>query len=147
MSDVNPFEAPEERGYSSAVALDREYGGIGRLAYFGLSFLVGIVNNLLQFALMMAEQPAMVLVVILVAIVVSCYIVYLRLQNLGYSGWWVLGFIVPILNILVGLRCLAAPEGYADHKTLDTPGKVIIGLFLGLIAFAVLMLIVAVSLG
>jgi uncharacterized membrane protein YhaH (DUF805 family) len=82
------------------------------------------------------------LICTLVGLVATVVLGVQRLKNLGYSGLWVLGLIVPLLNILVALRCLAAPEGYADHKTLDTPGKVIVGLILGLfvilIAFVVL---------
>jgi hypothetical protein len=39
----------------------------------------------------------------------------------------------------VAIRLVAAPEGYAVHKTLDTPGKVIVGLAIG--AFLLLMAI------
>ena len=45
---------------------------------------------------------------------------------------------VPILNILVGVRALCCPEGYAHHKTLDTPAKVLIGIFIGLLVLVVL---------
>ena len=60
-----------------------------------------------------------------------------RLQNQGHSGWWVLGLIVPILNIAVSVKCIAAPEGYADHKTLDTSGKIVVGLLLAAIVLTV----------
>lgn len=72
--------------------------------------------------------------------VLSIWVTAKRLQNLGYSGWWVLGMLVPVLNIAVGVKCFAAPEGYADHKTLDTAGKVIIGSFLAMIVLTVVVL-------
>ena len=45
---------------------------------------------------------------------------------------------VPLLNIIVAVRCVAAPEGYADHKTLDTTGKIIVGIVIALIALLIL---------
>ena len=78
--------------------------------------------------------------VILVAVinfVITILISVKRLKNLGHSGWWVLGLFVPILNIVVSVRMLAAPEGYADHKTLDGPGKVIIGVLIGMFVMVI----------
>lgn len=138
MSDANPFAAPADRYEAVDVALEmRDYGGIGRLQYFGYSLLVGIINNVLQLVAASAELPAAVLVLTALGLIASIVLIVQRLKNLGYSGWWVIGFIVPILNILVGLRCLAAPEGYADHKTLDGPAKVILGIFVGVIVLAI----------
>ena len=54
----------------------------------------------------------------------------LRFRNQGSSGLWALGMFVPILNIYTGLRAMAFPEGYADHRTLDTPAKILIGVWL-----------------
>ena len=51
--------------------------------------------------------------------------------------------IVPIVNILVGVRYIACPEGYADHQTLDTAGKVIVGLFFAMIALVVLIVVLS----
>jgi uncharacterized membrane protein YhaH (DUF805 family) len=45
-----------------------------------------------------------------------------RLKNLGMSGWWVLGFLVPFLNLWLGFRCLAGPPDYAFAKKLDGVG-------------------------
>ncbi len=144
MSDHNPFAAPDDQ-FSPAQENfpQREYGGIGRAAYFGISFLVGIVNNILQYAAMQAQAAGIVLVLGLVGLVISIVLMVQRLKNMGYSGWWAAGIIVPFLNILVALRCLAGPEGYADHKTLDTAGKVIIGLFLGLIGLLLVFVVIA----
>lgn len=51
-----------------------------------------------------------------------------RLINLGMSGWWWLGNLIPFLNLWLGYRCFAAPSGYAYHKKLDG-----IGIFLAII--------------
>ena len=121
----------------------RSYGGIGRLQYFGYSFGIGIVNNILQAIAAAADAPIVILILAVLGLVASIVLIVQRLKNMGYSGWWAIGIIVPILNILVGLRCLAAPEGYADHKTLDTSGKVIIGVILGLFALVILIVVIA----
>jgi uncharacterized membrane protein YhaH (DUF805 family) len=141
MSSSNPYAAPDlPSDFERQVR--EEYGGLRRLPYFLISFGVGIVNNLIQFFALQQGVAILALICTLVGLVATVVLGVQRLKNLGYSGLWVLGLIVPLLNILVALRCLAAPEGYADHKTLDTPGKVIVGLILGLfvilIAFVVL---------
>lgn len=138
MSDANPFAAPYDRYEAVDAAVEmRDYGGIGRLQYFGFSVLLSIITNVLQFAIVSADLPAVGIVLGLLGLGGSIVLIVQRLKNLGYSGWWAFGFIVPILNILVGLRCLAAPEGYADHKTLDGPAKVILGIFVGVIVLAI----------
>ena len=45
-----------------------------------------------------------------------------RLENLGMSRMWFLGFFAPFLNLWVAYRCLACPAGYAYHKKLDGSG-------------------------
>ncbi len=137
MSDINPYAAPSQESMATEVFPDRDYGGIGRAAYFGLSFAIGVLNNIVQYAADKAGATGVVLVTAIIGLVVTIVLAVQRLKNLGYSGWWTIGLIVPILNILVGLRCLAAPEGYADHKTLDTAGKIIIGLVIGLFVLVV----------
>jgi uncharacterized protein (DUF983 family) len=62
---------------------------------------------------------------------------------MGYSSWWCLGAFVPILNILIYFRCMACPEGYAYHKTLDTPAKIIAGIILSLMALGVVVIVLA----
>lgn len=49
----------------------------------------------------------------------------LRLRNLGMSGWWSALRYIPFLNVWLLWRMLVCPEGYADHKQLDFPGKII----------------------
>lgn len=143
MSEYNPFAAPASTGYATENLQGRTYGGIGRLAYFGYSFLINIISGVLQAAMVAGEMGGLVLIVAVVGMVFGIWIAVQRLINVGLSGWWVLGLIVPILNIWVAVQCIAAPEGYAQHKTLDTAGKVIIGLFLG----AVVLVIAVVVLG
>ena len=151
MSEYNPFSAPPAfDDPASEIAAQRVYGGIGRLAYFGLSILIGIVSNVatsVVLSLVTPDQtPALIAVVVvaLLNLTASVTVIVLRLKNLGMNGFWVLGLIVPILNLVIAVRLIAAPEGYADHKTLDTPGKWIVGIFIGLFVLALVMIAVAV---
>jgi uncharacterized membrane protein YhaH (DUF805 family) len=52
-----------------------------------------------------------------------------RFQNLGMSGFWVLGLLVPLLNVWLGYRLLACPGGYAMRKKLDGAGKLVAVLY------------------
>lgn len=143
MSEYNPFAAPSEAGYATQNFQGRTYGGIGRLAYFGYSLLINIVSTALQFALAAGNMAGLILVVSVVGMIFGIWIAVQRLINVGLSGWWVLGLIVPILNIWVAVQCIAAPEGYAQHKTLDTAGKVIIGVFLGGVVLVIALVVLA----
>ena len=51
-----------------------------------------------------------------------------RLINVGMSGWWYLGNLIPLLNLWVGYRSFACPSGYAFHKKMDG-----IGIFLAIV--------------
>jgi uncharacterized membrane protein YhaH (DUF805 family) len=137
----NPFAAPQFASDPAVLNTDQSYGGITRLPYFLITVVATSVGGVLVG--ISSDDPTQVENrARIVGLVIQLLIAFPRLKNLGYSGWWALGLFVPILNLLVGLRCLAAPEGYADHKTLDGPGKVIVGLFIGLIVMGVLIAIV-----
>ena len=64
-----------------------------------------------------------------------------RFQNLAMSRVWMLGMLVPILNLWLGYRLVACPPGYAEHKKLGVLGvllAIIYGLpILATIAFGV----------
>lgn len=125
------------------------YGGIGRMAYFGYTFLAGVLFNVVTMGVGAAGQrnaeiaSALMLVGLVAYFVVLFVIVAKRMTNLGYNPWWCLGMIVPFLNILVGFRCIALPEGYADHRTLDTVAKIWCGLFLAMLLLIVLAVVFA----
>jgi hypothetical protein len=137
----NPYQSP----LNDAIALPvdeplREYGGIGRLAYVGYSFLAGVATNVLGMvagAIGAGNEllgPAVFAIALIAAVGLTIFITVQRLKNMGYSGWWSLLLFVPLVNILVGLRCLICPVGYADTKRLDRTGTIltviVVGLFL-----------------
>lgn len=145
MSTQNPFAVPETFGdIASDVGSGRTYGGIRRLPYFGYSVANSLISNVLSFAVAAGGIAEAALGIAILSFVVTIFVGVKRLENLGYSGWWILGLLVPLLNILVAMRMLAAPEGYADHKTLDGPAKAIIGVIIGLIVLVIGIFVVAV---
>ena len=149
MSEYNPFQAPPgfEETPAAEFVPNNDYPGIGRLAYFGLSVLFNIVFQVLfyivdQAGLIKTPESAIVIGggILLLNFICAVTIIVLRLQNLGMNGFWVLGLVVPILNLVIAVRLIAAPAGYADHKQLDTPGKILVGLMIGLMVFGLALL-------
>lgn len=77
--------------------------------------------------------PAAAIVFVLMVITVK------RFQNLAMSGWWLLGLMVPILQVWLNYRLFACPPGYAYTKKLDAIGKVLATLYwLAVVASVVL---------
>lgn len=145
MSTDNPFAAPS---FNTELAIDRQqlrdYGGIRRLPFFLYGFLAYVLlTGTVILVVLFNGTVSMVLVAQIAFCIAGIWLTIHRLRNLGYGGWWTLGLFVPLLNILIWLRCVAAPEGYADHKTLDTPGKMVIGVFLGLFVLGVIGVVIA----
>ena len=131
MAETNVYDAPDSELALETVAGD--YEGIRRLPYFGYSLGVQVLVYLGMF--LVGESGFLFLMA--VSVVAGVWLAVMRLKNTGWSGWWVLGMFVPLLNFYVGIRALAFPEGYSDHKTLDTPAKILIGLFVGLFVLGI----------
>ena len=134
---LNPFAATTTPEAANPVALQRSYGGIGRLAYVGLTVLVNIVFNVVLL-LLVAEDTVLFMPVVLVDFGANLWIIAQRITNTGYSRWWCVAIAVPFLNILLAVSLIACPEGFADHRTLDTAAKIIVGLFLVMFALVVI---------
>jgi len=69
-----------------------------------------------------------------------------RFSNLGMSGWWILGNMVPLLQLWVGYRMVCCPAGYEFHRKLDGVGIFLAILYWGQLALgliAVVLLTVA----
>lgn len=132
MSDVY---APPQANLETDYNTDTDYPGLRRLPYFLYSAGVNIVYAIALFAIGTAagaeSAGAIGTVLIIAVLIASMVLVIKRLQNLGSSGWWAIGMFVPLLNFWIGIKTMAFPEGYDDHRTLDTAAKIIIGLFLG----------------
>jgi uncharacterized membrane protein YhaH (DUF805 family) len=74
-------------------------------------------------------------------LVMWAYFSIQRLRNVGMSGWWFLGYLVPFLNLWIAYRSYVCPPGYAFHRKLDAIGILFAILFwlivlAGLVALA-----------
>ena len=128
-----PYATP--KADLSTAATTRHYGGLRRLPYFG----IGIVLQLAQIGLAATGNEGLILAGLGVGIIGAIVTAVLRTQNIGGNKWWGLLIIVPLANLIIAVRCLIYPEGYADTRELDTAGKVIAGI----LALAVLLVVAA----
>ena len=146
-----PGRAPAHAPAGQPRQAPKEYGGIGRGMYFlgmiGANAVSLIAQVIGQSIVVQGARGLGVIVILLgsiVALVVSFVLVVKRLNNVGMSGWWSLLLLVPIANLIIGVRCLVCQEGYQDTKKLDTTGKVITGIVLGLFGLVVVGVLIAV---
>ena len=133
MAEQSVYAAPSaDLNTQSAVT---DYPGMRRLPYFGYSLAI----QFLYYAMLAAsgECPAMVMDALALMMGGSIYVLVQRLRNTGSNGWWAALIFVPLVNIYIGLKALAFPEGYDDHKQLDGPAKIIMALFLGSIVLGI----------
>ena len=160
MSDQNPYMAPEapletvQQGeYQPSIFT---FGGrIGRLRY--LAYGSGITLMLVGLYMVMvaiigaagafgAVSPESGLPIILIIVMSAFYIATFffsimfgkrRLNDLNRSGWWVLLFIIPVLNLLLAIYLIFFPGGkesnnYGLPPVQNSLGVKILGLFLPL---------------
>lgn len=123
----NPYSSPQAPtgAESDVLRATRHYGGIRRLPYLGIVIGMGILQNGLQRSMSFVDGTGSGnLIVTIVFLIASFFPVYYRLKNIGMNPWWCLAMLVPLLNLLVGVRCLVFQEGYADTKKLDRAGKI-----------------------
>ncbi|MEP2775993.1 MAG: DUF4339 domain-containing protein [Luteolibacter sp.] len=152
-----PPGAIHQQPVRSSYEVAAQYPGYGRLRYF-LTYMGGLIAfYVMLFVAIFAVAKGggdgmggaafgLVMVLSLGMMAFGFYIAYQRVKNLGMSGWALLWFIVPFMNIWMSWRMIACPAGYEDHRTLDTPGKVISGIIVGFFAlFVVANIIVAIS--
>ncbi len=135
-ASTEPYTPPEQESAEDIMSRQEDWPGARRRSYL---FTLLIFPFLWNFAIalstvMMREwfgpqilewiiQGAMfVPVIVVITVTVN------RFKNLGMSGWWWLGMMMPFLNIWLGYRCFACPSGYAFHKKLDG-----VGIFLAII--------------
>ena len=148
---VSPYLASEQIRRESST--DIVYPGYGRLRYFLTSMVVTVVTYAIMFAMIFAMLSGgsdglgiggpILVVLILAAVAVSFFIAYQRVKNLGMSGWALLWLLVPIISMWMAWRMVACPPGYEYHRTLDTAGKVISGIFAGFIGLMIIANIIA----
>lgn len=136
----NPYEAPQAPAFAGSTSLPEHYGGIGRLAYFGISLALIIMHVVASAVVLSLESMAAGIVALgdlAVLAVVSVVSAYYRLKNIGMNPWWCFLVLVPLINLLVMVRCTICQEGYQVTKKLDTAGKVLTFIVLGFFLLAV----------
>lgn len=104
--------------------------GIGRGAYFGLMILISLLTGLLG--------PELSILLI----IPSLFVGGMRFRNIGYSPWLIVLLIIPIVNLVVGYRCLAFPSNYAQTKQSDSAMKIVSGIYIFLIILLVLAFVI-----
>ena len=105
----------------------KSHGGIGRLAFLGITVLLWILQRLIRYGLPpSASSSSDVLwgIFIIFTCVVSVP-AYFRLKNAAMNPWTCLLLLVPILNLMILLRCFAYQEGYGEVKRLDKAGRIV----------------------
>jgi uncharacterized membrane protein YhaH (DUF805 family) len=117
-----------------------DWPGAGRAMYIaGTAILYAVVHFGAEYVrpyLLPVVRDQEYLLIAFPAIIVLCIISLAtkRLQNVGMSGLWCLGHLVPILNLWVGYRSWACPAGYAYHRKFDG-----IGIFLAAVYWLVVL--------
>lgn len=128
--------ATEADAASGRPGFRKRYGGLDRLLYF--------INNLvLAFLVMLcvvfAFTQVSLLALIIAAVILpvgQLFLMWFRIKNIGWSPWYSLLAIIPLLGAIVSLLAIALPEGFADSRKLDTAAIVIFSLVAAFLLFS-----------
>lgn len=157
---ASPYVSPQKVGSYGQTGTAVAMPGARRRSY--LFFLIvfpvlwaALVAGGSTFVNQKVEQELMALIasgLLVLPVFVTLVISVMRLINLGMSGWWFLGNLVPFLNLWVGYRCFACPAGYANHKKMDGVGIFLAILYwlmilAGVVAFAAIVAVILGELG
>lgn len=108
--------------------------GIGRLYYFVAALFLALIMAFTDLAFDSAEPSrgsAYVLFVVPLLIEAGRIAIgWSRFKNIGIPPAFSLLGLIPLINLIIGAACLALPENYAKHKTLDTAGKIVYGVII-----------------
>jgi hypothetical protein len=119
MNENNPFTVSRSLAQpATTVTAKSNRGGMGRAACFLFSGLTFVASAICMLTIPLAMYAAVPLL-----ITIFSAIIFARLKNLGYSPWWTVGLLVPVVYPTLWVELLFAPAGYAHHRTLDLPGK------------------------
>lgn len=101
-----------------------QYDGLARLPFFLTTICIGVAGGLC----MLAPEPFGT-VAYLATLAALIYAGCLRLANIGSTGWLIILMFLPVANIILSIYLQAYPPGYSNHRQLDTPAKVILGIY------------------
>ena len=106
------------------------YGGMNRLDYFIGGLTAGVfIAIAVVFAIHM-ESTIMLGLFMLASVCAQLWLGSERCMNLGLDGPWCLALLIPCIGPIFGIVLSIAPEGYADHKKMDTTGYILLVVFL-----------------
>ncbi|MFD2255632.1 GYF domain-containing protein [Luteolibacter algae] len=139
-TEFQPEETPEER-----LRNEGRWPGVSRSVFFFMSYIfpviwlvaLSFVSQQLAGSVAADQLGLGVAVLSFLPIIVSLIALLKRFQNLAMTRLWFLGLFIPLLNIWLGYRLLVCPEGYADHKKLDTIGWILAILYWGSFLLAI----------
>ena len=129
----NPFAPPEAEQKAVARARYR-FPGISRAMFLVWLVVVPLIPPL---ALPFAAGPAMNVVVVGFLVVG----LVMRVQNVGWSGWWAIIAFVPFLNFLMIAACLVLPTEYAQTRRIDVAGQIMAVLLVAVVGWRLLSLL------
>ena len=138
-------ELVEEQGANQNVwpgARRRSYLFVTFLLPFLISFVTGLAMPFLTLRFGEETTGRIALGMLILPIPFMIYYAFLRLVNLEMSRWWMIGYLIPPLNLWVGYRCVACPAGYVSHRKMDSIG-ILLAVIYWLVALLALLAIVA----
>ena len=122
MNEPNPYSAPDadlgteeyDEYEPSIIAFDGRIGRLRYLAYsFGTQMALSILILPIIFILGLAEDSVIGMgalgLIYLGTFVLMVMYGKRRLNDLNRSGWWVLLFLVPLVNLILGIYVLFFP--------------------------------------
>jgi uncharacterized membrane protein YhaH (DUF805 family) len=132
-SAMPQYAAPQAIIYSAdhrelppVIGLSAE-GRIGRLRYLAwgipavLAFLVAVIVFLLSAASGHVVMMLLGIAAFVAGLVVILRLSLLRLHDLGRSGWWVMLYFVPVINLLLHLALIAVPGDRIQNEYGPVP--------------------------
>lgn len=142
---ADPYRSPDLEYVDETNTLDQPWPGARRRSYLFMTLIfpalwVGIVSLAAPIVTAQLGEQIGTYAILGLACVPALTAIYFgvrRYVNLGMSGWWIFGNLIPFLNIWLGYRSFACPAGYAYHKKLDG-----IGVFLAIVYWLMILLAV-----
>jgi len=123
-------------------------GRIGRLRYLaynvGVNLLLAIPIGLLASQFSQSSSPIMgggLVLLYFLAIVLSIMFSKRRLNDLDRSGWWILLFIVPVVNLLLAIYLIFFSGSENNNRYGEIPNENTIGVKLLAFSVPVIMLL------
>lgn len=146
--EVNPYGIGHVDSGDEIMARQMDWPGTGRAGYFFGVLATALAAGFIQAYLTphAAGYEKILAAIPWIGRLLILAVAAKRFVNLGMSRWWMLGTIVPFLNLWLGYRLFACPPGYGWHRKMDGLGiflAVIYWLFVavGIIAVVLILLI------